>query len=169
VKLITQILHKFKAELGGEYDAYHNHAQRVYHYAITLLLMRESKKLAICAAFHDLDIWVSKQMDYLNPSVELARKYLVESDFQLLPDEISFIIHQHHKLTKIKGNIEAEAFRKADLIDLTAGKIHFNIPMSLVQSIETEYPRHNFTKLILRKTLNHARKHPLKPFPMIKW
>ena len=169
MKLITQILHKFNANLGEEFNAYHNHAQRVYHYAVTLLLMRENRKLAICAAFHDLDIWVNNHMDYLNHSAELARKYLSGNDFELLPEEVSFIIKQHHKLTKIKGNIEAEAFLKADLIDFSAGKIPFNIPISLVQSIESQYPRHDFTKIILRKALKHACRHPLKPFPMIKW
>lgn len=169
MKLITQILHKFKHELGDDFEAYHNHSQRVYHYAITLLLFRESKKLAVCAAFHDLAIWMSSRMDYLESSAELAQKYLAVSDFQMLPDEVSFIIQQHHKLRKIKGNIEAEAFRKADLIDLSAGHIHFNIPLSLVQRIESQYPRLNFTSLIIRKTLNHAVKHPLKPLPMLKW
>ncbi len=56
LKLIGQILHKYRDALGPDYHAYHNHAQRVYTYATTLLLMRENKKLAIAAAFHDLDM-----------------------------------------------------------------------------------------------------------------
>lgn len=155
--------------MGADFDAYHNHAQRVYHYATTLLLMRESKKLAISAAFHDLDIWVNQTMNYLPGSAHLANTYLSGSDYQLLPEEIKFIISQHHKLRKIKGNIEAEAFRKADLIDLTAGKIRFNIPISIIQDLERQYPRKAFTKLILRKSFHHALNHPLNPFPMIKW
>ena len=169
VKLITQILHKFKDNLGPDYESYHNHAQRVYHFATTLLLMRESKKVAISAAFHDLDIWVNDNMDYLNGSENLARQYLLHTDYGLLPDEIAFIINQHHKLTKIKGNIEAEAFRKADLMDLTAGKIRFNLPLSLIRDLEDQYPRKGFTKMIFGKTFRHAVSHPLNPFPMIKW
>jgi len=169
VKLISQILHKYRTALASDFLAYHNHCQRVYQYAITLLLMRESKKLAIAAAFHDLDIWTGKTMDYLDGSEALARKYLAEGDFEYLPDEVSFIIQQHHKLRHIKGNIEAEAFRKADLIDLTGGLIKFNLPKSLIIEAEQQFPREEFTKLITRKTLQHAWRHPGNPLPMVKW
>ncbi|MEQ9305540.1 MAG: hypothetical protein RJQ14_16635 [Marinoscillum sp.] len=169
MKLITQILHKFQNDLDADALAYHNHAQRVYHYATVLLLVRESKKIAIAAAFHDLDIWLSQSMDYLQGSQSLARKYLAESDFQLLPDEVSFIISSHHKLTKIKGNIEAEAFRKADLIDLTGGWVRYNIPQSIISDTERAYPRAGFSRLMVKKSLSHAIRHPLRPFPMVKW
>ena len=169
MKLITQILHKHREALGTDYHAYHHHAQRVYQYAITLLLQRENKKLAICAAFHDLDIWGGDNMDYLKGSIDLAQEYLVHKDFALVPEEVSYIINNHHKLRKIKGNIEAEAFRKADLIDLTAGHVHFNIPHSLVQGLEKQFPRAGFTQVILKKTIQHAFKNPLNPFPMTRW
>ncbi|MFY0608010.1 MAG: hypothetical protein JXR10_14925 [Cyclobacteriaceae bacterium] len=169
MKLIKQILNKYRSELGVDFLAYHNHAQRVYYYAITLLLMKESKKLAIAAAFHDLDIWTGGSMDYLSGSEDLARKYLDKSDFGLLPDQIAFIIKQHHQLTRIKGDVEAEAFRKADLIDLTSGFIQFNIPMCLILTIEKTYPRERFTRIIAKKTLRHSLKNPLNPLPMIKW
>lgn len=169
MKLITQILHKYREPLGDDYQAYHHHAQRVYQYAITLLLQRESKKLAICAAFHDLDIWTNGSMDYLPGSSTLALSYQQKSDIDLVPEEVSFIIKNHHKLRKIKGNIEAEAFRKADLIDLTAGRIRFNIPLSLIQESEKQFPRSGFTNVILGKTMKHAIKNPLNPFPMVRW
>jgi len=141
----------------------------VYTYATTLLLMRENKKLAIAAAFHDLDIWISEGMDYLSGSEQLARDYLKNSDFDYLPDEVAFFIKNHHKLWPIKGNIEAEAFRKADLIDLTSGFIRYNIPESIISETERTFPRENFTRMISSKALNHAIRHPLRPFPMIKW
>ena len=169
MKLITQILHRYKQELGKDFEAYHNHAQRVYQYAIIFLLMRENKKLAIASAFHDLDIWTSKSMDYLPGSAALARQYLLDSDFGLLPEEMDFIIQNHHKLRPITGNIEAEAFRKADLTDVTAGHRRFNIPESIISETEKKFPRKGFTPLVLKKSLVHALNHPLRPFPMIKW
>ncbi len=169
MKLIKQILNKHRKALGNDFIAYHNHAQRVYYYAITLLLMKESKKLAVSAAFHDLDIWTSGSMNYLDGSEALARQYLTRNDFGLLPDQIGFIIRNHHKLNRIKGDIEAEAFRKADLIDLTSGFIRFNIPMSLINSAETTYPRDGFTSLITKKIIIHALRNPVKPLPMIRW
>lgn len=169
MKLITQILHKYATELGKDHDAYHNHAHRVYHYAVTFLLMRESRKLAIAAAFHDLDIWVGKSMDYLPGSVVLARSYLENSDFNILPDELEFIIKNHHKLRRVKGNIEAEAFRKADLTDLSGGRIRFNLPESIISETERKHPRLGFTKLVIKKSLSDAVRNPSRPFPMIKW
>ncbi len=108
-------------------------------------------------------------MDYLPGSSTLALSYQQKSDIDLVPEEVSFIIKNHHKLRKIKGNIEAEAFRKADLIDLTAGRIRFNIPLSLIQESEKQFPRSGFTNVILGKTMKHAIKNPLNPFPMVRW
>lgn len=169
MKLITQILHKHRTDLGKAYDAYHNHAQRVYHYATIFLLVRESKKMAIAAAYHDLGIWTGKSMNYLPGSVKLATAYLSQSEYGLLPDEMRFIITNHHKLRPVKGNIEAEAFRKGDLTDLTCGHIRYNLPESIITEAERKFPRLHFTKMMLRKTLKGALKHPMKPLPMIRW
>lgn len=168
MKLITQLLHPYQETLGADYEAYHHHAQRVYGYAITFLLMRENRKLAIAAAFHDLDIWVSGSMDYLEGSAQLAEKYLAQSDFTYLPDEVRFIIQQHHQLSPIRGNIEAEAFRKADLVDLTSGWVRYNLPQSIVADTERRFPRHRFTRKMGAKIWSYAWRHPLKPFPMIR-
>ena len=108
-------------------------------------------------------------MDYLPGSEQLARDYLKGGDFDYLPDEIAFFIKSHHKLWPIKGNIEAEAFRKADLIDLTGGWIRYNIPESIISETERAFPRENFTKVISSRVLKHAFRHPFRPFPMIKW
>ncbi|MFY0599670.1 MAG: HD domain-containing protein [Cyclobacteriaceae bacterium] len=167
-KQIKTILKTYEKHLDGDFDAYHNHALRVYYYARTLLLMKENRKLAIAAAFHDLDIWVKGDMDYLKGSAEFAKGYLKENKLSFLPDELEFIISNHHKLTRIKGNIEAEAFRKADLIDLTSGWIKFNIPNSLITEMERKVPRLNFSKIILKKVVTHAFRNPTRPFPMIR-
>lgn len=158
-----------KEALGADFEPYLNHCLRVYFYTRTLLLQKENRKLAIAIAFHDLDIWSGKSMAYLDGSSEMAVDYLQKNELSYLPDEMRFIISNHHKLTKIKGNIEAEALRKADLIDLTAGFIHFNLPLQLVAHIEVDYPRLGFTGLMTRKLLKYAIGHPMKPFPMLKW
>lgn len=169
MRLITEILKPYKDQLGLDYDAYHHHAQRVYQYAITFLLVREREKIAIAAAFHDLDIWVSGSMNYLNGSVQLCKEYLAQTESGILPDEIAFFIQQHHKIRPILGNEEAEAFRKADLVDLSGGRIHFNLPKSIIWETEQNYSRLGFSKIMLRKSLLHAFKNLQNPFPMIKW
>ena len=169
MKLITQILHPHKAALGDHYQSYHHHCQRVYTYAHTLMLQRESKKLAIVAAFHDLGIWTQQTMDYLNPSVALMKSYIESKQLTLLPDELAYIIEHHHRIRKIKDHLEAEAFRKADLIDFTAGWIRYNLPESIIRDTEKKWPRANFTSLVLKKVSRHAIRHPMKPLPMLKW
>jgi hypothetical protein len=169
MKLITEILEDYRRELGNDFESYHNHAQRVYQLSITLLLSKENKTIAIASAFHDLDIWVSNTMDYLKGSEQLAKQYLLQNDTEISIDQTQAIINQHHKIRKFKYDPFIEAFRKADLIDLSAGLIHFNLPRSFVSSIEETYPRHGFTKMITRKVLGHTIKYPRNTFPMLKW
>lgn len=167
-KTIKTILKGFEQPLDSEFSAYHNHCQRVYYYAKTILLMKENHKLAVASAFHDLDIWVSDHMDYLHGSADLAVSYIESNNLGFLPEEMKFIIQNHHKLRSIKGNIEAEAFRKADLIDLTSGLIRFNIPSSLTTEIERKFPRLSFSRIIAKKVLLNAVRNPFNPFPMIR-
>lgn len=168
-KTIKAILKGYKEHLGADYEPYLNHCERVYYYAVTLLLMRQNHKLAIAIAFHDLDAWVSSTMDYLPGSAKLAKDYIHKNELNFLPDELAFMISNHHKITPLKGNIEAEALRKADLIDLTGGWFRFNIPRSLIAETERKYPRKKFSRRIYGRLVSHAFKNPLRPFPMLKW
>ncbi|MFY0689580.1 MAG: hypothetical protein JXQ90_20585 [Cyclobacteriaceae bacterium] len=166
--MIDHILEPYQAQLGRDFQAYLNHAKRVYEYSCMLMLHRESKKLAIAAAFHDLDIWVGESMNYLPGSAALARKYIESNQLDLLADEVAFVIDRHHQLTPIKGNIEAEAFRKADLMDLSVGWVRFNIPKSIIIDAQRRFPRLGFTGLVTKKTMSYAVRHPLSPFPMMR-
>ncbi|MFT6855268.1 MAG: hypothetical protein ACJA0X_001242 [Cyclobacteriaceae bacterium] len=168
-KEIANILNSYKHFLKNDFSSYCHHCQRLYQYSLTLLLMKENRKLAICAAFHDLDIWVSRDMDYLSNSSEMAIDYCKKNQLNFLFDEINFVISNHHKIKKIKGNIEAEAFRKADLIDLSAGFVKYHLPKSIGQELEEKYPRLKFSRIISVKILKYALRNPQKPLPMIKW
>ncbi len=167
--MIEKILRHHKKSLGKDYQPYLNHALRVYEYALILLLQRESKKLQVVSAFHDLDIWKSNSMNYLKGSENMAADYIKINRIDLLSDEVKFIISNHHKLTRIKGNVEAEAFRKADLIDLSSGWISYNIPKSLIVESERKYPRMGFTWIVVKKVLKYALLHPWNPFPMLRF
>jgi hypothetical protein len=163
-----KILTKYKNELGEDYHPYLNHVKRVYEYACMLRLERSSDLLLTAAIFHDLDIWVHHTMDYLKGSASLATEYVAKKEPDLDPALLSEIITKHHKLTPVKDNPVVEAFRKADLIDLSAGWIRFNIPKSIIVDTERRYPRLGFTKTVLSKTFGWSLKHPLRPFPMVK-
>lgn len=163
-----KILSQYKEQLGDDYQSYLNHVKRVYSYACMLRLERESDLLLVAAVFHDLDLWVSETMDYLNGSVSLSHAHVDKNNLALDKQLLSDVISLHHKLTKIKRKPEAEAFRKADLIDLTSGCIHFNIPRSIIVDTERRHPRLGFTKTVIKKTLKWSRRHPLNPLPMVK-
>jgi predicted metal-dependent HD superfamily phosphohydrolase len=168
MQLITEILNPYKSQLGKYSLPYFNHATRVYEYSLILLLQKDSKKLAVAAAFHDLDVFLSNTMDYLEQSAKLATNFIVDNKLDLLSDEVAFIITHHHKLTKIKGNVEAEAFRKADLIDLAAGIIRFNLPRSIIRETESRLPRLGFSGTITKRLFKYGITHPLSPLPMVK-
>lgn len=163
-----KILAKYKEALGDDYHAYINHTKRVYEYACILRLTKSNDTLQMAAIFHDLDIWHHGTMDYLQGSTSLALSYSVEQGLEIDLTSLERCITLHHKLTSIKGDPIAEAFRKADLIDLSSGMIRFNIPRSLIVDMERRYPRLGFTKTVLKKSFVWAWRHPLKPFPMLK-
>lgn len=168
-KEIKRILKNYKEYLKDDFEAYVNHCTRVYIYSKTLLLEKSNYKLLVCAAFHDLDIWVNNDMNYLGRSASMAIEFAKNNKLQFLSDELKYIIENHHRVNRINDHIEAEAFRKADLIDLTNGYIKFNLPKSIIQDTEHQYPRLNFSRIILKKAINYACKNPKKPFPILKW
>jgi len=47
-----------------------------------------------------LDIWVSRGMDYLSNSSEMAIDYCKKNQLNFLFDEINFVITNHHKIEK---------------------------------------------------------------------
>ena len=165
----SKILAKFKSDLGEDYHAYVHHVKRVYEYACILRLEKENERLKIAAIFHDLDIWHSQTMDYLKGSATLAGAYIQHQNLLVDIPQVEMNINRHHQITKIKDNPEAEAFRKADLIDLTSGWIHFNIPKSIIVDTERRYPRLGFTSKIAKRSIQWSLRHPFRPLPMIRW
>lgn len=166
---IVEILHPFKASLGIAYVPYLHHACRVKKYACHLLSITESDLITVTAAFHDLDVWENETMDYLEGSSRLAKRYVIDHTLDIDLTELDKVITLHHQLVKIRNHPTAEAFRKADLIDLSAGLINLGLTRSLIRQTEKHYPRHGFTQLIMKKVISWSARNPTNPFPMIKW
>lgn len=81
---IDHILDSYKNEFGKDFEQYHNHVYRVFNFAIPFVeSYRDIEILSIAAAFHDLGIWTNKTFDYINPSVELAKKYCLENGLDI--------------------------------------------------------------------------------------
>ena len=167
---IDAILLSYKHELSGDYDKYRNHVYRVFN--LTLLLSTtegdDYKALEIASAFHDIGIWTNKTFDYLAPSITLSRNYLHQNGLLHLENRVAEIINNHHKLSIYELSAEAEAFRKADLIDLSFGLFNFGIKREQLKALNRQFPSLGFHRFIIWQATKNMFKHPLNPLPMMK-
>lgn len=169
--IIEDILNKNIIYLGKHLDKYKNHVYRVFNLCLKLDGSHENiEKYAIASVFHDLGIWTDSTFDYLEPSINQAKKYLIDNNKELLVKEISLMIDMHHKRSKYKGDFEktVENFRKADWIDVTKGRMNFDVNKNDIEKITKEYPLLGFHKYLLVQTLKQFFKSPLNPLPMFK-
>jgi len=79
VVTVNTILHTHAAVLGQDFAGYRNHVYRVLNLCRYIAggSRVEVDTLAVAAAFHDLGIWTHGTFDYIGPSAELARTYLL--------------------------------------------------------------------------------------------
>jgi hypothetical protein len=169
--LIDDILQKHRSDLNLDYDKYRHHVYRVFN--LSLLLHEADAKqldtLAVAAAYHDIGIWTAGTFDYLNPSIALATAYIKENQLKLSAKLVEQIISNHHKLTAYRDNKLVEAFRKADLVDLSLGIISHGISHRDILDLYHIFPESNFHVFILGEVLKNTLKNPFNPLPIIKW
>lgn len=168
---IHSILISHQSKLGNGFDMYHNHCCRVYTYAVLLSNANEEEQqqLAIASAFHDIGIWTHGTFDYLGPSVSLAMQYLADNNLQHWNTSVYEIIMNHHKLSRFTSNRLAEAFRKADLIDLSLNIFKYSVERKQLQAINLQYPALGFHWFIAKQILRNIVTHPLNPLPIVRW
>ncbi len=169
--IIDRILNSYKHELGNDFEQYRNHVYRVYNFAVPYVTSTpDIETLSVAAAFHDLGIWTNRTFDYLQPSVDLAKKYAAGNQVNAgALGEIATIIYEHHKLTRTKTSELAEIFRQSDLVDLSLGLIHFGRKKKDIRMLRKTFPNKGFHVNLLRLFMVNLYKHPLKPLPMYKF
>ncbi len=171
---IETILQEYQTIIDRDYQGYLNHCKRVA--ACCLILSQDSRedtirKIAIAIAFHDIGIWTSKTIDYLEPSVKVMLSYLTLHrllDWQI---EITLMITEHHKLTTTKFSEYplVEYFRQADYADFSLGLLRSNIPKSEFKKLTRQYPNAGFHKTLVYLGLKRFLQKPWSPLPMFKW
>jgi hypothetical protein len=170
--MLDAILDRWREPIGKDFTAYRNHCYRVMN--LCLAFCGESTaaldKISIAAAFHDLGIWTNHTFDYLAPSRQLAREYLIESKRAAWSDEIEAMIGQHHKLGSYTAHPDwlVEPFRKADWIDVSRGRLKFGLASDVVREILLVFPNAGFHKRLLALTWQRLKTHPLSPLPMLR-
>jgi len=170
--LIDEILLEYKNSLNTDFERYKNHVYRVFNFAVFLLGDRKEDfdKLGIALAFHDLGIWTHQTFDYLDPSVEFAKKYLEKQNRLDWISEISLMIEMHHKMTPYTGDFSnsVELIRMADLVDVSLGIYKFTIPEEFIKAVKTEFANLGFHSKLFQLGLGNFLKYPFNPLPMFK-
>ncbi|TAM12269.1 MAG: hypothetical protein EPN72_05725 [Nevskiaceae bacterium] len=171
--LVNHILAPWRPQIGADYDAYHNHVCRMLSFCFELHPCDEetTHKACIAGAFHDLGVWSDHTLDYLPPSARLAQDYLAREGLSDWAEEITLMITEHHKLRKVRDTRYplVEAFRRADLVDVSLGLYRGGIERQRVRDIKAGLPNCGFHKRLGQLAAGWFPHHPLRPLPFLKW
>src|SRR5690349_10394385 len=102
--LIDDTLGGLSEVIGRDLEGYRNHVYRMVNFTYAMGEFDEDarKKIAIAGCFHDIGIWPSRTLDYLEPSAVRAEEFLDENGMAELRPQIREMICQHHKLRSYK-------------------------------------------------------------------
>ncbi len=118
-------------------------------------------KLAIAAAFHDLAAFDT--LDYLVPSIEAQDAWLRQTGREGWSDELALIVAEHHRVFRYGATRPyaplVEAVRRADLIEVSQGRIRFGLSSSYVKEVRATFDASVFFKRVIPSgTLRAIRK-----------
>jgi hypothetical protein len=169
--LVEEIFATHREHACGDddgYDGYHGHAYRVLNLARAIAPAggERDDKLAVAAAFHDLDAFST--LDYLGPSIRAQDAWLQATGRAAWAPELAVIVAQHHRFLPYRGAHAAlaEPFRRADLADLSFGLIRSGIPRAHVRAVRAAFDVGPFfTRVVPRAVARNLVRHPLDPLP----
>ncbi len=171
--LMDEVLSIWGAALGRAQRPYTAHVYRVYNYARHLLGSDQGADLlAVASAFHDIGIWSDRTFDYLAPSSTRAVEFAVTRMPHLSSELLEITIENHHRLRRIHSGSEpavADAFRRADWIDVTRGLVRSGLDRGFQCEVVQAFPYSGFHALLLKTALAWASRHPLRPLPMLRF
>jgi 5'-deoxynucleotidase YfbR-like HD superfamily hydrolase len=167
------LLAPYKEVLGKNFVAYSNHVHRVVQLTMALkhtIKKSDEEKIIIAAVFHDIGIWTRKTFDYLDPSIAESRTFLQKIKKTEWEAEIFQIIRMHHKISTYSGDYHdnVEAFRKADLVDLSKGLKSFGVSKNIIKNNYLKFPSNGFQKILFLLFLKQIFISPMNPLPMLK-
>jgi hypothetical protein len=170
--LVEETLDAFRGAIAGDLAAYRGHVYRVFNFCRGLAGGRaeDDDKIALAAVFHDLGIWSDGTVDYLEPSARRLRERLARDGHASWTDELVRMVELHHKLLPYRGADArlVEAFRRADLVDLSFGLVRFDLAAEHVRAIQAAFPSAGFQARVVRLVAGWALTHPLRPLPMMR-
>ncbi|GGN12177.1 hypothetical protein GCM10010967_55230 [Dyadobacter beijingensis] len=169
--VIEAIFATYEPAIGKDLAKYRNHVYRVFKNCLLLDPDAQNREIyAIAAVFHDIGIWTDHTIDYLDPSIAQAARYLRETGAGHLEAQVSTMIYWHHKVGAYTGPFArtAEVFRKADWADVSLGLLTFGMDRARLRQARAAWPNAGFHLFLVRKILPNLLSHPLNPLPMFK-
>lgn len=148
-------------------STYRNHVYRCINYQRLMLGEPLPDFVALAWVAHDLGIWTAGTFDYLIPSAELACAHADEFGITEV-DRLERLITEHHRLRPLDDWM-TETFRKADLIDVSRGLLRGQIGRSDLHAVVAQLPYRGFHAFLANGLTRYAARHPLHPFPMLRW
>lgn len=109
-------------------------------------------------------------MHYLEPSKAHATHYLQERSLSAWEHEILLMIEWHHKLSAYTGEHAnlVEAFRRADLVDVSIGLQANGLPKNFIREVKKAFPNRGFHWTLTKGLTAYMITHPLNPLPMMR-
>ena len=142
--IVEEILDSHRDHAVGNergWSGYRGHVYRVLNLARVLVPDRDDRddKLAIAAAFHDIDAFST--LNYLGPSIRTMDAWLQRTGRGTWAEELAVVVAEHHRLIPYRGHHAAlaEAFRRADLNDLSQGLIRSGLPREHVRTVRDSF------------------------------
>jgi hypothetical protein len=173
VPLLEEILEPHAAVIGEQFLPYRNHVYRVLHFCLAFHDCHgdDEAKLIVAGCFHDLGMWPGDVIDYLAPSIGLAKTYLHEKNLDAWVPEITAMIDLHHRFRAVKHSAWplVEVFRKGDWTDASMGWRSFGLDRAVVKEVQGAFPNLGFHKNLMRIARQEFWRRPLNPLPMFKW
>ena len=165
--VVDVVLTEHSAQLGADAETYRNHVMRcLNYYAVLTDSNSVPDDVALAWAVHDLGIWTAETFDYLGPSALLARD-LAPSLGITNSGHAEELVLGHHRVLPFSAP-DLEAFRRADLVDVSRGVLKQGLKGSQIKEVVAAFPYVGFHRFLASGLLAHAVKHPLRPFPMLR-
>lgn len=172
LRLVDEILEPFRKAIAADFNGYRNHVCRVVSlcYSTQDFNDVEREKIQIAGSFHDIGIWTGGTLDYLAPSAEAARTYLLANGREDWASEISEMIELHHRIHSCADSKYqlVEQFRRADTADFSLGMIRMGLSRDLIRQLKLEFPNNGFHKRLAQLGGKWFLRHPLNPLPMFR-
>lgn len=171
--LAEELFALWAPELGADATGYRNHVYRVLNFTCALCPAKDEalEQLIVAGVYHDLGIWTDHTFDYLEPSVARATTWLQEHGHAEWVPVVNTIIRNHHKITSYRGDHAplVEAFRRADLADVSLGTIRPGLARVHVKAVRRHFPNAGFHKRLLQLAGRQLLRQPWRPMPMMRW